>query len=132
MAERWGATIAETIPSDIRLLGLRDDEEGFRVLLQDKHSLFVYALHADAIFYRHYSDLSGVDITDSPAQTGKGAALIYRVHDSALIASLPLLDATVPLSHYALCFDNDDRIDIVCRGEAHVRGAHSRWSGADE
>ena len=124
--------MAETIPSDILFLALIDDPEGFRVLLQNKE-LFVYALHADAVFYRRYSDLSGLNVgspVQSPARTGKQTGLIFRVHDSALVSSLSLPD-TVPLSHYALCFDDDDRIDIVCRGEAHVRAAHSRFSESD-
>ena len=76
MAERWVPTMAETIPSTIHLLGLRDDEEGFRVLLQDKSSMFVYAMYADAVFYRRHSYLTALS-AESPAQPDKSGALIF-------------------------------------------------------
>ena len=118
------------MPSDMYFLALVDDQEGFRVLVQDKKSLFAYGVYADAVFYRRYSDLSGLNV-GSAAHIDKHGGLIFRVHDSALIPTLSLPD-TVPLSHYVLCFDDDDRIDIVCRGEAQVRAAHYRFSESDK
>lgn len=126
MAERWEPTLTDTLPSDIRLLSLVDDQEGFRVLLQDPKSNFVYGLYADVVFYRRCELFA--DFADSPPQVGAGAALLYRVHDSGLITWLKAcgMDAMVhePLTHYALCFKYDERIDIVCRRDAKVRGAH--------
>ena len=127
MAERWEPTLSDTLPSDIRLLSLVEDDEGFRVLLQDPKSFYVYGVYANAVFYRRCQEVNGNHFDDSPPQLGKGDGLLYRVHESGLIKWLrPTLIHAFhePLEHYALCFKYEERIDIVCRGEAIVRGAH--------
>jgi hypothetical protein len=135
MSERWEPTHGHTLPWDIQLLSLVDDQEGFRVLLQDT-SQFVYGVYADAVFYRRCVDLSFANFNDSPPQMGKNTALVYRVHNSNLIEWLMASDLGAlvkdPLAHFALCFKHDERIDIVCRGEVNIRAAHSRHDHLSE
>ena len=52
MTERWEPTYSETLPWTINLLSVVDDQEGFRVLLQERDTLFVYVVLANPVFYR--------------------------------------------------------------------------------
>ncbi len=122
MTERWTPTLGETLPSDTRFLGLVDDVEGFRVLLQDK-TAFVYGLYADVVFYQHYPEIGPSRPVGTPSQ-----ALMFEVKGSALIEEVRRTGnlSPVPLSHFALCFKHDRRIDIVCRGAPEVRAAGAK------
>ena len=104
MAERWEPTLGDTLPSSIRLLSLVEDDEGFRVLLQDPKSFYVYGVYADAVFCRRCQECTGFG--DSP-QLIKSKALMFRVYESELVKWLrpSLIHIEQPLEHYALCWE---------------------------
>lgn len=129
MTSRWEPIFADTLPWDVRLVSVVDDSEGFRVLLIDK-DFFVYGVYADPVFYRRATCLYDAHFGDSVVQRGESRGLMFEVHESELVATLRQttgIDQTVDVAvrHYALCFWNEERIDIVSRGPVRVRAAGS-------
>jgi hypothetical protein len=136
MTETW-EPIGTTLTPQSRLLSVLDTPEGFRVLIED-HSGFVYAVRAEAVFYRRCNLLYDGEYTDSsPPSLAKQKTILFRVHNSTLLAELSRTASAFgckphgPLQHFALCFENEDRIDIVCDGDVRVRAAYRRQGDHD-
>ena len=120
----------------MHLLGLIDDCEGFRVLLQDrKHPWFVYGVFGEVVFHQRCKALRDCRYSwSAPPVSGVGN-LLYRVYSSRLVTTLREQEdvetmGAFSLEHYALCLPEEQRIDIVSNGSVSVRLVGSNMWGS--
>lgn len=123
--ERW-EPVGTTLVGSLRLMGLIDDAEGFRVLLQDtKQPWFVYGIYGRVIYYQRNNALRDCSYPGSPLPASC-QNLLFQIHSSRLLAWLRDFGdiesmGNFALEHYVVCFPDEQRIDLVSDGPTVIR-----------